>query len=176
MKNQDFIEYIKLNLKQIYNNISNVFGIDNEEFRILVLNIIKFFEYKKTNKKEYSINVFSIDVLSKLKSELTKLGLTEEEIKQIITKSPIIILYSDNLNDIYYLYKNRNYYGYTVLYNGEYETYLLNSNLDSNIISNNYIIDRMFDYYNVKDYTNEEFDSLECDFKLKNYYFKKKSK
>ena len=175
MKKIDFVDYINQNLKQIYNNIYSVFGITKEEFKILILNIIKFFEYKNIDEKDYSPNVFSIDALSKLKLVLIKLELTEEEIKQIIIKSPIIILYCDNLKDIYYLYKNKKFYGYTILDNKEYETYLLNSNLNSNIISNNYIIDKMFDYYGVKNYSQEEFDKLECEFKLKNYYFKKKN-
>ncbi len=177
MKKNDFIKNIKLNIKDIYNNIFGVFEITKEEFNILILNIINSFQYNENlKKKEFSMNVFSIENLLELKSMLIKIGLTEEKIKRIIVKSPIILLYSDKLDDIYYLFKNKKYYGYTILDNKKYYTFLLNDYLNSNIISNNYIIEKMIDYYNIKKFEKEDFDKLESDFKLKNYYFKKKSK
>ena len=175
MKKNDFIKNIKLNIKDIYNNIFGVFEITKEEFNILILNIINSFQYNENlKKKEFSMNVFSIENLLELKSMLIKIGLTEEKIKRIIVKSPIILLYSDKLDDIYYLFKNKKYYGYTILDNKKYYTFLLNDYLNSNIISNNYIIEKMIDYYNIKKFEKEDFDNLESDFKLKNYYFKKK--
>lgn len=177
MKKNDFIKNIKLNIKDIYNNIFDVFEITKEEFNTLILNIINSFQYNENlKKKEFSMNIFSIENLLELKSMLIKIGLTEEEIKKIIVKSPIILLYSDKLDNIYYLFKNKKYYGYTILDNKKYYTFLLNDNLNSNIISNNYIIEKMIDYYNIKKFEKEDFDNLESDFKLKNYYFKKKSK
>lgn len=177
MKSNGFIAIVKSNIENIYANFLDVYEITKEEFEILILNMINAFQYnEKLNKKEFSVNIFSIKNLKELKSVLTKIGLTKEEIKKIIVKSPIIILYSNNLDAIYYLYKNKKYYGYTILDNKEYDTFLLNENLSSNIISNNYIIEKMLDYYNVKNYEKDYFDNLEKDFKLKNYYFKKKTK
>jgi len=177
MKKDDFFANIKLNIETIYDNIFNVFKITQEDFKILISNMINAFQYnEKLNEKEISVNIFSIENLQELKSMLTKIGLMEDEIKKVIVKSPIIILYSDKLSDIYYLFKNKKYCGYTILDNKEYNTFLLNDNLSSNIISNNYIIEKMIDYYNIKNFEKEDFDNLESDFKLKNYYFKKKSK
>lgn len=175
MKSNNLIENIKLNIVTIYSNISNVFGIEKEEFKILILNMINSFKYDEELKKnKFSMNVFSIEKLQELKNALISIGLTKEEMNKIIIKSPIIILYSDKLGDIYYLYKNQKYYGYTVLDDKKLHTYLFNDNLDSNIISNNYIVERMLEYYKVNDYAKEAFDNLETEFKLKNYYFKKK--
>ena len=177
MKNQELITYIQFNIKDIYNNLTIVFGLENKEIKLLFTNLISSFRYnKKLIKKECSTNIFSLDRLTELKRSLNELGLTDDEIRKIIVKSPIIILYSDRLNDIYYLYKNKKYYGYTVLDNEEYDTYLLNNNLDSNIISNNYITKKMLEYYKIRNYGNREFDNIEKDFKLKNYYFKRKGK
>ena len=122
MKKNDFITNIKINIENIYVNISDVFEIKKEEFKMLILNIINAFQYnEKLNEKEISMNIFSIENLQELKSTLIKIGLTEDEIKKIIVKSPIIILYSDKLSDIYYLFKNKKYYGYTILDNKKYD-------------------------------------------------------
>ena len=170
-----FIQTLKLNIKTIYSNISNVFGLTDEEFKELITNMINSFRYnRKLNEKKIYMNIFSIENLLSLKNILEKIGLGKEEIKKIIIKSPIIILYSDKLGKIYYIYKNKKYYGYTILDNKEFETYLLNDNLSSNIISNNYIVKQMLDYYGVKSYDKESFDTLEKELKVKNYYFKKK--
>lgn len=175
MKSDNLIENINLNIEAIYSNISNVFGITGEEFKILILNMINSFKYnEKLSKKKFSMNVFSIEKLQELKNVLTNIGLAEEKINKIIIKSPIIILYSDKLSNIYYLYKSKKYYGYTILDNKKFDTYLLNDNLDSNIISNNYIVEKMLEYYKINDYEKEAFNNLETEFKLKNYYFKKK--
>ncbi len=177
MKEADFIENIELNIEDIYYSISDVFGIKKEEFRTLILNIINAFQYnEKLRKKDFSMSIFHIQNLLELKNLLMTLDLTEEEIKKIIVKSPIILLYSDKLNDIYYLYKSKKYYGYTILDNKEYDTFLLNENLNSNIVSNNYIVEKMLDYYKINNNEIKDFDNLESDFKLKNYYFKKKPK
>ena len=177
MNNVELITYIKSNTEIMYRNFTAVFDFDKSEFKILILNLMMSFNYNDTlNEKEYSTEIFSINSLSNLKSTLVEVGLSDDEIKKIIIKSPIILLYSNKLNYIYYLYKNKKYYGYTILNEDNYSTYLLNDNLNSNIISNNYITEKMLEYYNVKNFDKEVFDSLETDFKLKNYYFKAKRK
>ena len=118
--------------------------------------------------KELLKNNIPIDIIVK------STGLTEEEINMIIIKSPMITLYSNNLGYIYYLFKSKRYYGYTILDDNKINTYLLNRRLKSNIISNNYVVEKMINYYKVNNYNKETFDDLERDFKLKNYYFKKK--
>ena len=175
MNKSELIEYIKLNISTIYNSFMSVFDFEKEDIEALIINLIKSFSLnERLNEKEYSASVFSEETLKGLKDEFKKLGIDSQMVKSIIIKSPIIILYADKLNSIYYLYKNKNYYGYTILDNYKYDTYLLNNNINSNIISNNYIIDKMLNYYDITEYKNENFEKLESDFKLKNYYFKKK--
>lgn len=174
MKSDDLIKSIKLNMETIYINILYVFGIKQREFEILILNLINSFKYNdNSHEKNFSMNVFSIEKLQELKRSLENIGLTEE-INMIIIKSPMITLYSNNLGYIYYLFKSKRYYGYTILDDNKINTYLLNRRLKSNIISNNYVVEKMINYYKVNNYNKETFDDLERDFKLKNYYFKKK--
>lgn len=177
MKSDDLIKSIKLNMETIYINILYVFGIKQREFEILILNLINSFKYNdNSHEKNFSMNVFSIEKLQELKRSLENIGLTEEEINMIIIKSPMITLYSNNLGYIYYLFKSKRYYGYTILDDNKINTYLLNRRLKSNIISNNYVVEKMINYYKVNNYNKETFDDLERDFKLKNYYFKKNNK
>lgn len=123
--------------------------------------------------KNQSLEVFSFEKCNKLKKELLNLGLSLDTIEKVIVKSPVILLYSNQLDSVYYLFKNKKYCGYTILDDDKYVTYLLNENIKSNVIFNNYVTDNMLKYYKVNDYKKEVFDSLENQFKLKNYYFKK---
>ena len=123
--------------------------------------------------KNQSLEVFSFENFCKLKKELLNLGLSLDTIEKVIVKSPVILLYSNQLDSVYYLFKNKKYCGYTILDDDKYVTYLLNENIKSNVISNNYVTDNMLKYYKVNDYKKEVFDSLESQFKLKNYYLKK---
>lgn len=175
MNYMNLVDYIESNVEKIYNNFVEVFKFNRNDFIVFIYNLIKSFGHNKNllNKK-YSEELISLNNLKKVQLALKELGLSEETIKKIIIKSPIIILYSDNLSYVYYLFKNNKYYGYTVLDDGEYNTYLMNENLKSNVISNNLIVDSMLNFYKVNNYNKDEFDKLESDFKLKNYYFKKK--
>ena len=123
--------------------------------------------------KNQSLEVFSFEICNKLKKGLLNLGLSLDTIEKVIVKSPVILLYSNQLDSVYYLFKNKKYCGYTILDDDKYVTYLLNENIKSNVIFNNYVTDNMLKYYKVNDYKKEVFDSLESQFKLKNYYFKK---
>lgn len=82
-------------------------------------------------------------MLTKLKENLKSVGLDELTIKNLIIKSPIIILFGDKLDDVFFLYKADKFYGYTILINNEYMTYMFNANVQSNVITNNTMIDMM---------------------------------
>ena len=119
--------------------------------------------------------LFSYELLSKLKENLKSVGLDELTIKNLIIKSPIIILFSDKLDNVFFLYKADKFYGYTILVNNEYMTYMFNNNVQSNVITNNTMIDMMLS--SVADAKKQEqlkvyFKHLERNYSLKNFYFK----
>lgn len=114
-------------------------------------------------------------MLSKLKENLKSVGLDELTIKNLIIKSPIIILFGDKLDNIFFLYKADKFYGYTILINNEYMTYMFNANIQSNVITNNTMIDMMLS--SIADTKKQEqlkkhFIQLERNYSLKNFYFK----
>ena len=170
MKGKKVIEYISSNVENISINLHFVFCLNTEQIKDLILNLAKAFKYNENlANKNQSLEVFSFENCEKLKKELLNLGLSLDTI------GTVILLYSNQLDSVYYLFKNKKYCGYTILDDDKYVTYLLNENIKSNVISNNYVTDNMLKYYKVNDYKKEVFDSLESQFKLKNYYFKKKS-
>lgn len=170
----EFKKYIKENIKLIYSDFTKCFNLEEKQFKLLITNLIYSFENNDYLKnKIYSLNIFFIENLEKLLSNLMDLELEDTVIKEIITKSPIILLYSDQLDNIYFLYKNNKYYGYIILDNNKYYTYLYNPNINSNTVINNYILDKMLEYHNINTYKKETFDSMIKIYKLKNYYLKK---
>ena len=176
MKTEDLFLYISSNIEEIFYNLNNVFGITKEEFKLLIENLDDAFNYNNyLNNRNYSTSIFSMDNLNDLKNIFMNFFLKEEEIKKIIIKSPIIILYSNKLDSTYYLFKKDKYYGYTVLDNGKNYTYLYNENINSNIISNNYIVQNMLNYYKIDNNHLTDLSPLETEGKIKNYYFKKKN-
>ena len=58
--------------------------------------------------KNQSLEVFSFENCNKLKKELLNLGLNLDTIEKVIVKSPVILLYSNQLDSVYYLFKNKN--------------------------------------------------------------------
>ena len=175
MNLKDLVTYYKMNIKEINKNFNIVYNLNKEDCDLLFFNLFYSLSYNKDiTIKDISYDIFNIVNLEKLKNALVDMKIKDDKIKDIITKSPIIILYSNRLDSIYYLYKNNKYFGYTVLDEDKYNTFLLNNNINSNVFSNNYIVNNMLEYHNVKNNNKEEFDRIEEDYKLKNYYFKKK--
>ena len=174
MNYKELKKYIKENIKLIYSDFTKCFNLEEEQFKLLITNLIYSFENNDYLKnKIYSLNIFSIQNLENLLSNLMNLDLKNTVIKEIITKSPIILLYSNQLDNIYFLYKNNKYYGYIILDNNKYYTYLYNPNINSNIVSNNYILDKMLEYHKINTYEKETIYSMIKIYKLKNYYLKK---
>ena len=147
----------------IYQIFRITFGLTSKEFDALAKNLrmaVVCNDYlKEINSDLY---LFSYELLSKLKENL-------------IIKSPIIILFSDKLDNIFFLYKADKFYGYTILVNNEYMTYMFNNNVQSNVITNNTMIDMMLS--SVADAKKQEqlkvyFKHLERNYSLKNFYFK----
>lgn len=160
----------------IYQIFRITFGLTSKEFDALAKNLrmaVVCNDYlKEINSDLY---LFSYELLSKLKENLKSVGLDELTIKNLIIKSPIIILFSDKLDNVFFLYKADKFYGYTILVNNEYMTYMFNNNVQSNVITNNTMIDMMLS--SVADAKKQEqlkvyFKHLERNYSLKNFYFK----
>lgn len=130
MKNNRLIDSINNNIEVIYNTLANIFNLDKDEYKTLIINLIN---YLKSNKKSHEENV-SIDILTSsnlenLKNALILLNLGDEEIKKAIVNSPIILFFSNRLDDIYYIFK-RDYSGYIVLNKEGYDTFLITDNFN----------------------------------------------
>ena len=112
MKNQELITYIQFNIKDIYNNLTIVFGLENKEIKLLFTNLISSFKYnKKLIKKECSTNIFSLDSLTELKRSLNELGLTDDEIRKSMSEHSkgIISEYTfDNMATAFYIATEKN--------------------------------------------------------------------
>lgn len=65
-------------------------------------------EIENLANKNQSLEVFSFENCNKLKKELLNLGLNLDTIEKVIVKSPVILLYSNQLDSVYYLFKNKN--------------------------------------------------------------------
>lgn len=160
----------------IYQIFRVTFGLTSKEFDTLAKNLrmaVACNDYLK--EVESNFFVFSFEMLSKLKEDLKSVGLDELTIKNLIIKSPIIILFGDKLDDVFFLYKADKFYGYTILVNNEYMTYMFNANVQSNVITNNTMIDMMLN--SIADTKKQEqlkkhFIQLERNYSLKNFYFK----
>ena len=160
----------------IYQIFRITFGLTSKEFDALAKNLrmaVACNDYLKD--VESNLCVFSFEMLSKLKENLKSVGLDELTIKNLIIKSPIIILFGDKLDDVFFLYKADKFYGYTILINNEYMTYMFNANVQSNVITNNTMIDMMLS--SIADTKKQEqlkkhFIQLERNYSLKNFYFK----
>ena len=95
MNYEELKKYIKENIKLIYSDFTKCFNLEEEQFKLLITNLIYSFENNDYLKnKTYSLNIFSIQNLENLLSNLMDLDLKNTVIKDIITKSPIILLYS----------------------------------------------------------------------------------
>lgn len=130
MKNNRLIDSINNNIEVIYNTLANIFNLDKDEYKTLIINLIN---YLKSNKKSYeedvSIDILTSSNLENLKNALILLNLGDEEIKKAIVNSPIILFFSNRLDDIYYIFK-RDYSGYIVLNKEGYDTFLITDNFN----------------------------------------------
>lgn len=175
MSRDEIIEFIKDNMKSIYDNFKTTFDITIEEFEKIIINFILSFDYNASlRKKDISKEIFSVESLNALRDTLREYGIKDKQIKSVIIKSPIILIYDKELERIHYIYKKDKYIGYTIVEDDEYNTYLYNENIDSNLVSNNYIADQIIKYKNIDKDKLTDFIKAEENYKLKNYYYKKK--
>ncbi len=149
MKNKAIINSINLNLESIYKNLNTIFKINLEEFKTLIANLISFLENdENSNKRDFSEDALLFNNLKELNKAIMNLSIDKDEIKYIIINSPIILLYSNKVDNMYFLHKKNTHFGYIVLNEDENDKYLLNNTSDA--INNNENVDNQEKEYILK--------------------------
>ena len=149
MKNKAIINSINLNLESIYKNLNTIFKINLEEFKTLIANLISFLENdENSNKREFSEDALLFNNLKELNKAIMNLSIDKDEIKYIIINSPIILLYSNKVDNMYFLHKKNTHVGYIVLNEDANDKYLLNNTSDA--INNNENVDSQEKEYILK--------------------------
>lgn len=199
---KDFCNFLSQNFKSIYYNFNNVFKINYEEYLNLMKIVMKNLYYDNFYKNLLcDINFFiSFDKesLLEIQNYFMSVGLLEEKIKKLILSTPQILFFSNNLNNIFPIFKNRDFVGVALLHGNDYRAYsfndlnlnliLLNTLLkESDVNDCNYLVENMLkslDREDVVETLNFKFNSdtplinkfeiLSTDYSKKNYYFKKK--
>ena len=199
MKNKEFLEYLKDNIKIIYFNFEKVFGVNYEEFFFIIKIIIKDLTYDNFYQNLISedlIKNFDLVSLTNLLKMFKDLNLDLEEIKKIILVIPEVFLFSQNLNDIHLIYKNDTIKGIAFINQEDYRSYSIPNNaLDETTLNNilefrtinsyDYLIKNLLLNLNRKDIKRsfdltdnsnltDKFAALTKIYSKKNYYFKKK--
>ena len=196
MENNEFVNYINQNLKELYDNFKEIFKFSSEEYANLLKKIIKDILKDSFYKDLVNNNTidFNKESLLDIKEFLYKLNINEKQIKEIIITIPEIVLFNKMINNIFPIYKNNNFKGLAFVYNNDYRSYSysnssyklnnLNNIVDQNVNYYNYVIDNLLKSLEREDIKskydidenaplNEKFISLSKDYSKKNYYFKK---
>ncbi len=196
MENNEFVNYVNQNLKELYDNFKLVFKFSSEEYANLIKKIIKDILKDAFYKDLVNNNTidFNKESLLDIKEFLYKLNINEKQIKEIIITIPEIVLFNKMINNIFPIYKNNNFKGLAFVYNNDYRSYSysnssyklnnLNNIVDKNVNYYNYVIDNLLKSLEREDIKskydigenaslNEKFISLSKDYSKKNYYFKK---
>ena len=196
MENNEFVNYVNQNLKELYDNFKMVFKFSSEEYANLLKKIIKDILKDSFYKDLVNNNTidFNKESLLDIKEFLYKLNINEKQIKEIIITIPEIVLFNKMINNIFPIYKNNNFKGLAFVYNNDYRSYSysnssyklnnLNNIVDKNVNYYNYVIDNLLKSLEREDIKskydigenaplNEKFISLSKDYSKKNYYFKK---
>ena len=183
MESKEFLNYLKTNVKSIYNNFQEVFNFNYEEY----VNLIKRLLKDTINDIFYQrlLTTTTVDLskenLLKIKELIMKLNIKEDQIKEIIITIPEIVFFANLSENIFPIYKNNIFKGLAFVNGNTYRAYSyslssfklnnLNNIADENVNYFNYVIDSL----NLKPNAplNEKFLSLAKEYSKKNYYFKK---
>lgn len=198
MEDNELIIFFKDNISEIYKNINSVYNIDKSEFTSLVKRIIHDLTtdsfYIKMLHNDKLPPKFDSESLMIIKKFLLELGFDNKKIKDIILKIPEMLLFSNNIENIYPIFKGNDFEGCAFLNGKSYKSYLYfegddeyHFDKDINYINSydyDYLVNMMLNSLNRKDIKNEskldnnpdlkaKFKALTKDYSLKNYYFKK---
>ncbi len=196
MESKEFLNYLKTNVKSIYNNFQEVFNFNYEEY----VNLIKRLLKDTINDIFYQrlLTTTTVDLskenLLKIKELIMKLNIKEDQIKEIIITIPEIVFFANLSENIFPIYKNNIFKGLAFVNGNAYRAYSyslssfklnnLNNIADENVNYFNYVIDsllRSLERQDIKEKLNlkpnaplnEKFLSLAKEYSKKNYYFKK---
>ena len=196
MESKEFLNYLKTNVKSIYNNFQEVFNFNYEEY----VNLIKRLLKDTINDIFYQrlLTTTTVDLskenLLKIKELIMKLNIKEDQIKEIIITIPEIVFFANLSENIFPIYKNNIFKGLAFVNGNTYRAYSyslssfklnnLNNIADENVNYFNYVIDsllRSLERQDIKEKLNlkpnaplnEKFLSLAKEYSKKNYYFKK---
>ena len=97
MESKEFLNYLKTNVKSIYNNFQEVFNFNYEEY----VNLIKRLLKDTINDIFYQrlLTTTTVDLskenLLKIKELIMKLNIKEDQIKEIIITIPEIVFFAN---------------------------------------------------------------------------------
>lgn len=133
MEFNKFLNYISVNLRQIYANFNLHFGVTKEEFEHILKKLIndiatdKF--YKNLLKKKDLSNCFEGQTLYELKKYLSlQLRINDDDIKNILINTPEILFFATNISKIYPIFKGSYFKGYVLLDDDLYKAYSFYNN------------------------------------------------
>ena len=149
MTNKEFSEKIMPDLKKLYNNIHSVFYISPEEFKDIIVNILKLDKkgifYHRLITPNRMIKCFEKENLLALRDYFSSLNLDLDTMIDTIIYIPEILFFADKLDSIFPIFKAKDFKGIALINNGEYKAY------DYIDISDN---DKFYNYMYNKDYDN----------------------
>ena len=107
-----------------------ILGLSKKEILFLLKGIFisilndEFFNMKIKDKNELVNMLISEDNLQNIIEFLLNKKCNIKLIKEILIENPQILLYGDNLNNIFVIYKNQYYKGYVLVNDNDYRSYL----------------------------------------------------
>lgn len=107
-----------------------ILGLSKKEILFLLKGIFisilndEFFNMKIKDKNELVNMLISEDNLQNIIEFLLNKKCNIELIKEILIENPQILLYGDNLNNAFVIYKNQYYKGYVLVNDNDYRSYL----------------------------------------------------
>lgn len=122
---KELAENIILNIDQIFENMNTIFNISKDEMTKIITHILYIDDdvFYKSVINSKSLLCFSEKNLIKLKNYLKEMTDDDNLIKNIIVYIPEILLFSNNCNNIFPLYKSNEFKGIVLLNNEKYKAY-----------------------------------------------------
>lgn len=199
MSNLNLFHYVKKNYKFIHDNIKQVFELEDEEVQLILSRIISLDPndpfYKDSLNLDTFLVHFEIDNLNRVKRIFNELSSDKELAKQTLIYTPFILLFSEKPENIFFMCKDSDIKGYTIIHNNEFKSYNCISrlpksirdanNYDESNYENAFMVNSMLqslqrkdvqEYYGIDENSTleQKFYALSSNHNKRNYYFYKK--